>query len=111
MEKAIKRKKLYVILSVVTFALAMLLLIPAFLMFASAEYLLIIPFAVLSAACCYANVFLAFAAYDAGVAIKLIPVVNELGCDNVREIAERIGWRRISTRKFINKCIKHGYIS
>ncbi len=110
MEKAIKRKKLYVILSFVTFALAILFLIPTFIMYSLANYLAIIPFISVSMILCYVNVFVAFAAYDAGVAVKIIPVINELGHDNIRDIAKRIGWRRISTRKFIKKCMKHGYI-
>ena len=110
MEKAIKRKKLYTALSIATFVIAVLLIIPVYFMYSQENYVAMIPFAVAMVAFCYANVFLAFAAYDTKEALRIIPIANELGCDNIREIASRMGWRRISTRKFITKCKKHGYI-
>ena len=110
MEKAIKRKNLYTILSIASFVAVVLLLIPAYIMFVNANYMAIIPFLAVAIVLCYVNVFVAFAAYDARVALRVIPVIHELGADNIQAIADKIGWKIVPTKKFIKKCKKHGYV-
>ena len=110
MKKAIKRKKTFTVLAIATFLVAVLLLIPLYFMFSSSNYIAMIPFGVISIISFYANVFFAFAAYDLKVMLRVIPIIDEFGSENVSSIAERIGWRQIATEKFIKKCKKHGYI-
>ena len=111
MEKALKNKKLYTILSIVSAAVLVISLALAIIFILKEMYYPMIPFAVLSAAGAYCLVFFSFAAFDAKEATKMIPLVEELGFENVREIATRMGWRRVSTRKFLEKCKKHGYFA
>ena len=110
MEKAIKRKKLYTILSIASFVAVVLLLIPAYIMFVNTNYMAMIPFLAADVVLCYVNVFVAFAAYDARVALNVIPVIHELGADNIQAIAGKIGWNILPTIKFIKKCKKHGCV-
>ena len=65
----------------------------------------------LAAVFCYAAVFAAFSAYDRAVALRLAPVVSDVGVDNIDEIAMRMSWKREATEKIIKKCRKKGYIT
>ena len=42
--------------------------------------------------------------------VKIIPVILELGEDNISDIADRICWKRTAVRKYIKNIKKHGYI-
>ena len=110
MEKALKRKSRNIILSVLAFVLAAVMFVVAYFMLSKAQYLQLSIFAVISALLCYATVFFAFSAYDAALMVKIIPVILELGEDNISDIADRICWKRTAVRKYIKNIKKHGYI-
>ena len=65
---------------------------------------------IVSAAGFYGAVFLLLSAIDRAIAIRLIPVAQMLGTDNVTEIAESLGWREDACAKYIAKCKKWKYL-
>ena len=64
----------------------------------------------LSAVGFYGAVFLLFSAFDRAVAVRLIPIAEELGADNVTAISEVFGWREDAVAKYIAKCKKWKYL-
>ncbi len=74
------------------------------------DYVWLAVFFVISAAGFYGAVFLLFSAFDRAIAVRLIPVAEELGADNVAAIAEIFGWREDATAKYIAKCKKWKYL-
>ena len=110
MQKALKRKKIYACISVFSFFIATAGFILALITLKAPGYTLLIASSLVSAVFCYVTLFTAFAAYDASVMARILPVVLELGMDNSEQIAERIGWKPKATRKYIDKIKKHGYI-
>ena len=74
------------------------------------EYILLAIFFGISAVGFYGAVFALFAAFDRAIAVRLIPIAEELGVDNVSAIAECFGWRKKVTAKYIAKCKKWRYL-
>ena len=74
------------------------------------EYKLLVIFFAISAICIYVAVFMFFAAVDRTVAVRLIPVAEELGIDSVDAIAEHFCWSKKATAKYIAKCKKWRYL-
>ena len=68
----------------------------------------------LSVAAIYAIPFTFFAAHEAALAIKIIPVFEENGelseAERIEKTAGDIGWKTVATEKFIRKCQKRKYI-
>ena len=110
MEKALKRKSRNAFLAVLAFVFAAVMIALAFLMLSEAKYLQLSICAAVATVFCYATVFFAFSAYDAALMAKIIPVILELGEDNVAGIADCICWKRTAVRKYIKNVKKHGYI-
>ena len=74
------------------------------------DYVMLAVFFVISAIGFYSTVFILFAAFDRAIAVRLIPVAEELGADNVTAIAEIFGWREDACKKYIAKCKKWKYL-
>ncbi len=74
------------------------------------DYLWLTVTFVISAIGFYGAVFLLFSAFDRAVAVRLIPIAEELGADNVTAISELFGWREDATAKYIAKCKKWRYL-
>lgn len=64
----------------------------------------------ISVLCCYATLFLAFMALDRNTALKLCRIAEDCGVDNTDELAERLGWKKKATERFVQKCKKWGII-
>lgn len=87
---------------------ASLLLVNSFM--DARNYVMLAIFFAISAIGFYGTVFLLFAAFDRAIAVRLIPVAEELGVDNVGAIAEVFGWREDACAKYIAKCKKWRYL-
>ena len=87
---------------------ASLLLVNSFM--DARDYVMLAIFFAISAIGFYSTVFLLFAAFDRAIAVRLIPVAEELGTDNVKAIAEVFGWREDACAKYITKCKKWKYL-
>ena len=74
------------------------------------EYNLLAIFFGISAIGFYGAVFALFAAFDRAIAVRLVPIAEELGVDNVSTIAECFGWSKKATAKYIAKCKKWRYL-
>ncbi len=65
---------------------------------------------VISAIAFYGTVFLLFSAFDRAIAVRLIPIAEKLGPDNVTAISKVFGWREDATAKYVAKCRKWEYL-
>ena len=74
------------------------------------SYLWLVIFFIFSAVGLYGAVFLLFSAFDRAVAVRLIPIAEELGADNVTAISEVFGWQDSTTEKYVTKCRKWEYL-
>ncbi len=74
------------------------------------NYLLIAITFVISAVGFYGAVFLLFSSFDRAVAMRLIPIAEEFGVDNVSTVAEVLGWREDAVAKYVAKCKKWRYL-
>lgn len=110
MEKALKRRKLYTVITILGAITAIGSMVGAILFLESAMYYGMLAFAIACAICVYCVVFCSFAAFDAKQAIKVIGLVNEIGSIDVSAISEGMKWRKSATEKIINKYKKHGYL-
>ena len=111
MEKALRDKKRYKLIWLSSLGLAVIAFALAAVFVVNSLYYAMAIFAVISAVCFYLFVFFVFAYCDMKEVIRIIPIVRELGEEDIRGIAQGMGWRRIVTRKFIAKYKKMGYIS
>ena len=109
MEKALKNKRLFTVISIASTALAVLGMVGAWLFLSNAMYYGMLAMALVSAIGVYLAVFFSFAAFDAKQAVKVTEIVNEIGTTDVSAIAEAMMWREKATEKFVKKCKKHGY--
>ena len=110
LKRAKNARLLYIILGAVCAAVGVVSLIPVNHFMDAQSYLWLTVFFVISAAGFYGAVFLLFSAFDRAIAIRLIPVAEELGMDNVSAISEVFGWREDACAKYIEKCRKWKYL-
>ena len=111
MKKALKNRKLFAVISIISAVVAVGTMIGALLFVSHGMYYGMLAMAIASAIGVYFVVFFSFAAFDAKQAIKVIELVNELGTMDVSAIAEGMMWREKATEKFVKKCKKHGYFA
>ena len=64
-----------------------------------------------SAVCFYTFVLCTFAAIDRGTAMRVIAEIEALGTYETEPLAEKLGWNKKATEKFVKKLIKWGYIA
>ena len=110
MEKAIKNKKFFLIMGIISSFVAISSAIISWILVGAEAYIPLIPLFAVSAYGFYSAPFYFFYAHDAKEVIRLIPVIEKHGIDNIRSIAADMGWRRNVTRAFIKKSKKRGYI-
>ena len=65
---------------------------------------------IISAISLYGAVFLLFSAFDRAVAVRIIPIAEKLGPDNVTAISKVFGWQDSTTEKYVAKCRKWEYL-
>ena len=91
--------------------------VASFMTFKSALYVVMIVACVLAAVCYYAFSFSLFRYLDAKSAVQLLRIMGfdspskERSVMTLAEISEAMGWKKKSTKRFIEKCRKRGYMS
>jgi len=115
MRKAKKDKRRSLLLSFCSFAVAVALTLLALMCLKEAMYAVMLGFAILSAVGYYFSVFRFFRYLDAKAAIDLLYVMNVGNTERkpmkLSDISSAMGWKNKSTRSFIEKCKKRGYIT
>ena len=110
MEKALKHKKFFLKMGIVSSVIAIATAFVSWLLVGFGIYIPLIPLFLASAYGFYSAPFYFFYSHDAKEAIRLLAAIDVRGVDNIRDLALDMGWRRRVTRKFIEKCRKRGYI-
>ncbi len=114
MEKAQSERRIFLIagaascvVSVVTMALVVVLWYKTLYVFMGVML-------ALSIASIYAIPFTFFAAHEAALAMRIIPIFESNGelpdSERIEKTAEDIGWKTAATEKFLRKCKKRHYI-
>ncbi len=114
MEKALRDKKRAIVLCVIFFVIALSLTVAAILSARERLYVTMALFAVCSSVFYYFAVFAIFRFLDARAAIDMLDILScsgkGRGALKISELSEAMGWKSKTTRRFIEKCIKKGYI-
>ena len=105
-----KAKLIYTVISAVSAILMLVFIILTEVFLNGESYVAMFIMLALAMIFCYVAIFTAFSAYDRGVALRLVPVVREIGIDNISEVAWKMSWKPVAAEKFIKKCRKWGYI-
>ena len=114
MEKAIRKKRIAIAVSLLSFVFALGLTALSFMCIKEPYYLVMAIAAVLAVVFYYVAVHSFFKFIDMRATVELIDIINSAQRRrvqiNISEISAEMGWRNETTVKFINKCRKKGYI-
>ena len=115
MEKALRDKRRAIITCVCSLLVGIALTAAAIICMKEPLYLYMALLAVASAICYYIFAFSIFRFLDARAATELIDIIDCSGSGRVpvsiSEIAIAMGWNPNSTRRFIGRCRRKGYLN
>ena len=114
MEKAKNVRRIFLIAGAVSCAISVVTMALVVVLWYKTLYVFMGVILALSIASIYAIPFTFFAAHEAALAVRIIPVFEsnrELsGAERIEKTAEDIGWKTAATEKFLQKCKKKHYV-
>ena len=115
MKKALRDKRIAFLVSFFAFVFAVGLTVLAVMCLKEKLYVGMAGFAILSAVFYYLFVFQIYSFLNAKSAIMLVEIMNSSEKDGnlkkISEIADAMGWEIKTTKRFIEKCRRKGYLS
>ena len=115
MEKALKDKKRAIITFVIFLFIALAFtVISVWCCVKERMYVIMLLFAICASICYYCSVFALFRYFDARAAVDMIDIMGITGYSGrmitISELADSMGWSIKSTRRFMERCAKKGYL-
>ena len=117
MKRARRDKRYALLLTFYLLIFAIAFTVGSFMTFKSALYVVMLVSCALAAICYYAFSFSFFRYLDAKSAVQLLHIMGfdspskDRSVMTLAEISEAMGWKKKSTKRFIEKCKKRGYMS
>ena len=109
-----KKRRILLIVGMLACFLAVVTSVLVVLLWYKTRYIFMGVMLVLSIASIYTIPFSFFAAHEAALAMRIIPVFESNGliplAERIEKTAEEIGWKTAATEKFLQKCKKKHYL-
>ena len=114
MKKALRDKRIAFWVSFFSLVFAAALTFLAVLCLKETLYVAMVAFALVSAVFYYVFVFKVYSFLDAKSAVRLLEIMKFSGDDSqlmkITEISKAMGWQIKTTKRFIERCRRKGYI-